>query len=89
MVARTRNKVTSIPIRPHTSVRLGSIKKLIPPMNTNTAHSTWYFSMNPIGFLENSNLMPKTVGMLVGSVGVPLLWLYPVGLILILFTVLF
>ena len=72
-LARTRNKVTSIPIRPGTT--LGSIKKLIAPMLTNTAHVTWYFKIYPIGFLDNSNLMPKTVGILVGSVGVPLLWL--------------
>ena len=37
-LAKTRNKVTSIPIRPGTT--LGSIIKLIPPINTNTAHVT-------------------------------------------------
>ena len=69
-LARTRNKVTRSPIRPGTI--LGSIKKLIPPMITNTPLVTWYFTVKPIGFLENSNVMPKTVGLLVGLVGVPL-----------------
>ena len=69
---------------------LGSIKKLIPPMITNTPLVTWYFTMNAIGFLDNSNLMPKTgTGIFVGSVGVPFISLYPVGFISIFFIVLF
>ena len=67
---------------------LGSIKKLIPPMITNTPLVTWYFTMNAIGFLDNSNLMPKT-GIFVSSVGVPFISLYPVGFISIFFIVLF